>query len=158
MFLSTNICYINDNSSYWKRQKPAEISVNEKEGDCTGRPPCRHTGGAGPRLVRIQELEQHYNRSLCHSTSHCLRLLRDTVSEINSYSLCMTQGARQSYHLHLQFKKFWGSDMPFPVTREVGAIIGSSIGTTGAGEKFSKGRRVHCAGQTGTTDARYTCQ
>lgn len=26
------ICYISENSSYWKKQKAAEISLNEKEG------------------------------------------------------------------------------------------------------------------------------
>ena len=30
------ICYINENPFYWKRQKPAEISLNKKEKERVG--------------------------------------------------------------------------------------------------------------------------
>lgn len=38
LFICANkyICYINENSSYWKKQKPAEISLKERERECTG--------------------------------------------------------------------------------------------------------------------------
>lgn len=38
LFICVNkyICYFNENSSYWKKQKPAEISLNEKEREFTG--------------------------------------------------------------------------------------------------------------------------
>lgn len=84
---------------------------------------------------------QHWISSWLQSMICPPNLLGDIVSGISSYSLWHMGQDGQLLYLHLQFKKFQGSYMPFPVAREVGSIVGYPIRTT---EDFTKNKRMHC--------------